>query len=70
MDPYSRFGLDVKTDDDTHTHTTHTHTHIPQESMKSFITQIKRLSGESKMELPSWSKNGLREQGRETGFLL
>lgn len=36
--------------------------------MKKFITYIMRLSGARREGLSSWSKNGLKEQGKETGL--
>lgn len=44
--------------------------HTYQESTKSFVTDILRLCGESRMGLPCWSKNGLRKQGKDTGLRI
>lgn len=42
-------------------------TEIHTEGVKRFITYVMRLLGESRAGFPSWSENGLWEQGKETG---
>jgi hypothetical protein len=54
--PTAEFGLDVRTDDP-----------MRQEAMKRFITHMTRLSGGDQSILP---KQGMNEQGRETGSTL